>query len=156
MNANVNNLNSKNTNVVLGRENITVFGKGTLTDKIGDVEFEISPNSFYQVNALQTYKLYDIARNMADLKGNETLWDMYCGIGTIGQFMASKAGRIVGVEIVPEAIEDAKKNAVRNDIKNAEYYCGAAEDLAEGLLKKLPYEDLGYAKIDHHRKVRAG
>ena len=130
------NINSKNTNVVLGRENITVFGKGTLTDKIGDVEFEISPNSFYQVNALQTYKLYDIARNMADLKGNETLWDMYCGIGTIGQFMASKAGRIVGVEIVPEAIEDAKRNAVRNDIKNAEYYCGAAEDLAEGLIKK--------------------
>ena len=130
------NINSKNTNVVLGRENITVFGKGTLADKIGDVEFEISPNSFYQVNALQTYKLYDIARNMADLKGNETLWDMYCGIGTIGQFMASKAGRIVGVEIVPEAIEDAKKNAVRNDIKNAEYYCGAAEDLADGLIKK--------------------
>ena len=130
------NINSKNTNVVLGRENITVFGKGTLTDKIGDVEFEISPNSFYQVNALQTYKLYDIARNMADLKGNETLWDMYCGIGTIGQFMASKAGRIVGVEIVPEAIEDAKRNAVRNDIKNAEYYCGAAEDLADGLIKK--------------------
>ena len=130
------NINSKNTNVVLGRENITVFGKGTLADKIGDVEFEISPNSFYQVNALQTYKLYDIARNMADLKGNETLWDMYCGIGTIGQFMASKPGRIVGVEIVPEAIEDAKRNAVRNDIKNAEYYCGAAEDLADGLIKK--------------------
>lgn len=130
------NINSKNTNVVLGRENITVFGKGTLTDKIGDVEFEISPNSFYQVNALQTYKLYDIARNMADLKGNKTLWDMYCGIGTIGQFMASKAGRIVGVEIVPEAIEDAKRNAVRNDIKNAEYYCGAAEDLADGIIKK--------------------
>ena len=130
------NINSKNTNVVLGRENITVFGKGTLADKIGDVEFEISPNSFYQVNALQTYKLYDIARNMVALKGNETLWDMYCGIGTIGQFMASKAGRIVGVEIVPEAIEDAKKNAVRNNIKNAEYYCGAAEDLADGLIKK--------------------
>ncbi len=130
------NINSKDTNVVLGRENITVFGKGTLTDKIGDVEFEISPNSFYQVNPLQTFKLYDIARSMADLKGNETVWDMYCGIGTIGQFMACKAGKIVGVEIVPDAVEDAAANALKNGIKNAEYYCGAAEDLAEGLLKK--------------------
>ncbi len=130
------NINSKNTNVVIGRENITIFGKGTLKDKIGEIEFEISPNSFYQVNAAQTYKLYDIARSMADLTGGETVWDLYCGIGTIGQFMASKAGRIVGVEIVPSAVEDAKKNAIRNNIKNAEYYCGAAENLAEDLVKQ--------------------
>ncbi len=130
------NINPKNTNVVLGNKNIVLWGKASIYDNIGDVEFEISPNSFYQVNKEQTFKLYSTALGMAQLSGKEVLWDLYCGIGTIGQFMAAKAKKIAGIEIVPQAIEDAKKNAQKNGIANAEYFCGAAEDLAPMLIKK--------------------
>lgn len=130
------NINSKQTNVILGQRNITLYGSEAITDKIGDVEFEISPNSFYQVNKEQTYKLYSIARRMAGLSGKETVWDLYCGIGTIGQFMASQAGKIIGVEVVPQAVEDARRNAAKNDLSNTEYYCGAAEKIAPILVKK--------------------
>ena len=127
---------TKKTNTVLGKKNIVLWGRGYITDSIGDVGFEISPNSFYQVNHEQTFKLYSVAREMANLSGGETVWDLYCGIGTIGQFMARYAKKIVGIEIVPQAVEDAKKNAERNGIENAEYYCGAAEKVAPYLAKQ--------------------
>ena len=130
------NINNRNTNVVLGHKNIVIYGNKTLSDTIENVSFEISPNSFYQVNKEQTHTLYSIARRMANLSGNETVWDLYCGIGTIGQFMANKAGKIIGIEIVPEAVENARKNALNNDLDNAEYYCGAAEKVAPELIKK--------------------
>lgn len=131
----IQNINPQKTNVVLGKKNIVLWGKGYVSDNIGDTGFEISPNSFYQVNKEQTYKLYSTARRMANLSGSESVWDLYCGIGTIGQFMSSKAGKIVGIEIVPQAVENAKKNAERNNIKNAEYFCGAAEKVAPELVK---------------------
>ena len=130
------NINSKPTNVVLGSKNIVLYGKGSLSDNIGDVEFEISPNSFYQVNKEQTYKLYSTALKMAELHGGETVWDLYCGIGTLGQFMAKSAAKIAGIEIVPQAVADGERNARKNEIYNAEYFCGAAEKLAPELIKK--------------------
>lgn len=132
----IQNINMKKTNVVLGSENVVLWGNGGICDNIGDTNFEISPNSFYQVNKKQTYKLYSVARRMSDLSGSETVWDLYCGIGTIGQFMADKAGKLIGIEIVPQAVDDAKRNAQLNKIKNAEYFCGAAEKIAPELVKR--------------------
>ncbi len=130
------NINPDNTNVVLGRENKIIWGKGSITDNIGETEFKISPDSFYQVNKEQTLKLYNLVAEMADITENDTVWDFYCGIGTIGQFVAKKANKIIGIEIVPQAVEDAKKNAKKNGITNAEYYCGPAEIVAPTLIKK--------------------
>ncbi len=130
----VQNINEKQTNVVLGRENICLWGKDYLVDAIGHVQFKISPQSFYQVNRYETEQLYRLAGGFAELTGKETLWDIYCGIGTIGQFLAKKAGKVIGVEIVPEAVENAKENAVLNGISNAEYYCGKAEVLVPKLV----------------------
>ena len=96
-------------------------------DSIGDVSFKISPQSFYQVNRFATQKLYEVAGEMAELSGEETLWDIYCGIGTIGQFLAKKVKKIIGIEVVPEAVENAKENAKNNGILNAKYHCGKAE-----------------------------
>ncbi len=132
----IQNINKNKTNVVLGKKNVVLWGEECVIDSIGDTRFEISPNSFYQVNKEQTYNLYSIARRMANLSGSETVWDLYCGIGTIGQFMSNKAKNIVGIEIVPQAIENAVKNAENNNITNAEYFCGAAESIASELLKK--------------------
>lgn len=131
----IQNINTKNTNVVLGKETKTLWGDSELIDNIGHVEFYISPLSFYQVNKSQTEKLYTIAREFADLKGCETVWDMYCGIGTIGQFMADKCKKIIGVEVVPEAVENAVRNAKHNGIENAEYHCGKAENIIADLVK---------------------
>ncbi len=130
------NVNKHKTNVVLGTKNILLYGRDVICDKIGEIEFEISPNSFYQVNKEQTRTLYSIARRMANLKGTEIVWDLYCGIGTIGQYMADKASKIIGIEVVPEAIENARKNALNNGVANAKYYCGAAEKVAPELIKK--------------------
>ncbi len=130
------NINSKNTNVVLGNETITLWGSSELIDNIGHVEFFISPLSFYQVNKKQTERLYAIAREFANLKGYEMIWDMYCGIGTIGQFMADRCKKIIGVEVVPDAVENAVRNANHNKIYNAEYYCGKAEDIITDLVKR--------------------
>ncbi|MDO4966478.1 MAG: 23S rRNA (uracil(1939)-C(5))-methyltransferase RlmD, partial [Lachnospiraceae bacterium] len=128
------NVNKKNTNVILGDKCRTLFGTDTITDYIGDVKFKISPLSFFQVNPVQTKKLYGKALEYADLSGNETVWDLYCGIGTISLFLAKKAKHVFGIEIVPEAISDAKENAKINGIENASFYTGAAEDLAPELL----------------------
>ena len=127
------NVNMADTNVILGKECISLYGDLYIEDKIGDVRYRISPLSFYQVNPEQTGKLYSLARDYAGLTGNEVVWDLYCGIGTISLFMARKAGKVYGVEIVPEAIEDAKINASINNIDNAEFFVGASEDVADTL-----------------------
>ncbi len=131
----VQNINPKKTNVVLGREYKTIWGKDLIRDNIGDKEFEISPASFYQVNKKQTEKLYSVAEKMAGLTGKETVYDIYCGIGTIGQFMADKVKKLVGIEIVPDAVSNAVKNARINGIENTSYYCGAAEKIADEIIK---------------------
>lgn len=123
------NVNREKTNVILGREIISVWGDTYITDFIGEVSFRISPLSFYQVNPKQTKVLYGKALEFAELTGNEIVWDLYCGIGTISLFLAKNAKQVYGVEIVPQAIEDAKQNAIRNGITNAEFFVGAAEDV---------------------------
>ena len=105
------NVNQKNTNVIMGEKIVPVRGQTFITDYIGPVQYQISPLSFYQVNPVQTRKLYQTALEYAELKGKETVWDLYCGIGTISLFLAQKAGQVYGVEIVPDAIRDAKHNA---------------------------------------------
>lgn len=123
------NVNEKRTNVILGTEVIPVRGRSYITDRIGEISYQISPLSFYQVNPAQTEKLYRTALDYADLKGTETVWDLYCGIGTISLFLAQKAGSVCGVEIVPQAIEDARRNAEINGIANAAFYVGKAEEV---------------------------
>lgn len=121
------NVNKQQTNVILGEKVITLWGKSSIEDTLGGISFEISPLSFYQVNPTQTEVLYNKAVEMAELNGDETVLDLYCGIGTISLFFAKKAKRVFGVEIVPEAILDARKNAERNDIQNVSFEVGAAE-----------------------------
>ncbi len=123
------NVNTRNTNVIMGNELIPVWGKGYITDYIKDIQYQISPLSFYQVNPVQTEKLYKTALDFAELQGHETVWDLYCGIGTISLFLAQKAKQVYGVEIIPEAIEDARRNARLNGIKNAEFFVGRAEEV---------------------------
>ena len=123
------NVNTKRNNVILGEEVINLWGQAFITDAIGEVKYQISPLSFYQVNPIQTEKLYDTALEFAGLTGKETVWDLYCGIGTISLFLAKKAKQVYGVEIVPPAIADARKNAALNGIENAEFYVGKAEEV---------------------------
>ena len=123
------NTNKENTNVILGRSCRTLWGQDYIEDMIGNVRYQISPLSFYQVNPVQTERLYGTALEYADLKGEETVWDLYCGIGTISLFLAQKAGKVYGVEIVPEAIADAKRNAALNGFSNTEFYVGRAEEV---------------------------
>ena len=135
-------INTENTNVIMGKEVHTIWGADTISDTIHvrdteqdfaltdtGITFAISPLSFYQVNPGQTEKLYSLALDYAGLTGNETVWDLYCGIGTISLFLAGKAKQVYGVEIVPQAIEDAKKNALNNEITNAEFFVGKAEEV---------------------------
>lgn len=135
------NVNRERTNVILGRELKTLWGQEYITDYIGNVKYQISPLSFYQVNPVQTENLYGQALEYAGLHGDETVWDLYCGIGTISLFLAQKAKQVYGVEIIPQAIEDAKNNANINGIENAQFFVGKAEEV----LPKY-YED--YAR-DH-------
>ncbi len=123
------NVNTKRSNVILGEKVQVLWGQAYISDYIGDIKFEISPLSFYQVNPVQTEKLYGTALEYAGITGEETVWDLYCGIGTISLFLAQKAKQVYGVEIVPPAIEDAKKNARINGIENAEFYVGKAEEV---------------------------
>ena len=123
------NINKNRNNVILGEKIQVLWGQGYITDKIGDISYQISPLSFYQVNPQQTWELYSKALEYADLHGEETVWDLYCGIGTISLFLAQKAKFVRGVEIVPAAIEDARRNARLNGIKNAEFYVGKAEEV---------------------------
>ena len=122
-------VNQERTNVIMGKEIVNLYGPGFITDYIGNVKYQISPLSFYQVNPVQTERLYGIALECAGLTGNETVWDLYCGIGTISLFLAQKAKKVYGVEIVPQAIEDARRNAEINGIDNAEFFVGRAEEV---------------------------
>lgn len=121
--------NTRRDNVIMGDSYEILWGQGYITDYIGNVKYQISPLSFYQVNPVQTEKLYGLALEYADLKGDETVWDLYCGIGTISLFLAQKAKQVYGVEIVPQAIDDAKENAKINTIDNAEFFVGKAEEV---------------------------
>ena len=133
------NLNTRRDNVIMGDRVHTIWGGPVITDTLhlyngrGEVacslEFKISPLSFYQVNPVQTEKLYGLAVDYAGLTGRETVWDLYCGIGTISLFMATAAGQVYGVEIIPQAIEDARENAARNDLHNTRFFVGKAEEV---------------------------
>ena len=123
------NTNTEATNVIMGKKTRTVRGKDRIEDTIGGLVFSISPQSFYQVNPVQTEHIYSQALEYAGLTGKETVWDLYCGIGTISLFLAQRAKQVYGVEIVPQAIEDARKNAERNGVENASFYVGKAEEV---------------------------
>jgi len=123
------NINTDRTNRILGRECVTLWGRDYIEDLIGDIRYRIGPLSFFQVNPVQTRVLYGKALEYAELTGNETVWDLYCGIGTISLFLAQKARQVYGVEIIPEAIEDAKANARINHMDNVTFYVGKAEDV---------------------------
>ena len=123
------NVNKEKTNRILGSECRTIWGSDTITDYIGNVKYQISALSFFQVNPKQTEKLYGKALEYAGLTGKETVWDLYCGIGTISLFIAQKAKKVMGVEIIPEAIGDAERNAKLNGINNAEFFVGKAEEV---------------------------
>lgn len=130
------NVNKKHSNVILGEEIRLLWGQEYITDRIGDISYQISPLSFYQVNPMQTQKLYAKALEYADLHGQETVWDLYCGIGTISLFLAQKAKFVRGVEIVPAAIENAKENAKLNGLENTEFFVGKAEEVLPREYKK--------------------
>ncbi len=141
-------LNRERTNVIMGKEIRILWGKENIQDKIGNLVFSISPLSFYQVNPAQTEKLYAIALDYAGLTGKETVWDLYCGIGTISLFMARQAKKVYGVEVIPQAVEDARQNARRNGIENAEFYVGKAEEV-------LPEFYAGIQKDTTERRIAA-
>jgi 23S rRNA (uracil1939-C5)-methyltransferase len=127
------NVNRERTNVILGRESRVLYGKDFIEDRIGSLAYRISSRSFYQVNPVQTAVLYQTALEYAGLTGTETVWDLYCGTGTISLFLAQKAGRVYGVEVIPEAVENARQNAAINQIDNCEFIAGKAEELAPEL-----------------------
>lgn len=130
------NVNREKTNVILGQENRIIYGDGKINDNIGDLVFEISPLSFFQVNPVQTEVLYNKALEYANLGENDTVFDIYCGIGTISLFLAQKAKKVYGIEIVEEAIEDAKRNAEINKLDNVEFYVGKAEEVVPKMYKQ--------------------
>ncbi|MFT4104851.1 MAG: 23S rRNA (uracil(1939)-C(5))-methyltransferase RlmD [Lacrimispora sp.] len=137
------NINTEQTNVILGNKVENLYGPGYITDYIGKVKYRISPLSFYQVNPVQTEKLYGTALEYAGLTGGEVVWDLYCGIGTISLFLAQKAKKVYGVEIVPQAIDDARENAKLNGIENVEFFVGKAEEvLPEQFEKNHVYADV--------------
>ncbi|QCX34481.1 23S rRNA (uracil(1939)-C(5))-methyltransferase RlmD [Caloramator sp. E03] len=146
----IQNINSKKTNVILGDKCNTLWGSDTITDYIGNFKFNISPLSFFQVNPLQTEILYNTALKYANLTGNEVVFDAYCGTGTISLFLAQRAKKVYGVEIVPEAIENAKENAKINNITNAEFIVGESEVVIPNLIEKGTYADV--VVVDPPRK----
>ncbi|MBO6089831.1 MAG: 23S rRNA (uracil(1939)-C(5))-methyltransferase RlmD [Lachnospiraceae bacterium] len=134
------NVNLKDTNVIMGDETRVLWGKETIEDELDKVKFKISARSFYQINPVQTERLYKKALDYASLSGKESVWDLYCGIGTISLFLARKAGRVYGVEIIPEAIADAKENANLNGINNADFFVGKAEEVLPEFYEKQKKE----------------
>lgn len=121
--------NTQDTNVIMGDSYTVIYGNSYIEDRIGDVTFKISPLSFFQVNPVQTTKLYNLALEAAALTGNEVVWDLYCGIGTISLFLAQKAKEVYGIEVIPQAIDNAFENAKLNNIDNAHFYVGRAEEV---------------------------
>ncbi len=144
------NINTNKTNVILGRENKVICGTGKINDYIGKLVFEISPLSFFQVNPVQTEVLYNKALEYANLTGNETVFDIYCGIGTISLFLAQKAKKVYGIEIVEDAIKDAKINAKLNGLDNTEFYAGKAEEVVPKMYKEGKKADV--VVVDPPRK----
>ncbi len=130
------NINKQQTNVILGKKMLHIYGDDAIEDTIGDVKFRVSPQSFYQVNPVQTEKLYAKALEYADLTGEETVLDLYCGIGSISLFLAQKAKKVIGVELIEEAIINADANAKLNKIKNIDFYVGKAEVVVPDLYKE--------------------
>lgn len=147
----VKNINMKNTNVILGKENINLYGDGHITDKLGEYTFKISPLSFYQVNPVQAEKLYNIGVEGANITKDDVVFDLYCGIGTISLFMAKYAKKVYGIEIVEEAVEAAKENAHINEVENTEFIAGDVEFILDDLInKKLVVPDI--VMVDPPRK----
>ncbi|MBE7021892.1 MAG: 23S rRNA (uracil(1939)-C(5))-methyltransferase RlmD [Ruminococcaceae bacterium] len=144
------NIHKEPDNLLLGKKNLVLYGRDYIIDTLGDLRFHISPHSFYQINAPQTSILYETALSLAGLSGKETILDLYCGIGTISLFAAKKAARVIGVEVVPQAIEDARENARRNRITNAEFIVGRAEEVAPRLAEQN--ERLSVVFLDPPRK----
>lgn len=132
----IKNINQKNTNVIMGIENQILYGTGYIKDRLGEFTFNISPMSFYQINPIQTEKLYNLAIQKANLKKEDMVLDLYCGIGTIGSFASTFVKQVYGIEIVEQAIIDAKENAKQNNIENIEFYCGDVEEILETVLEK--------------------
>lgn len=131
----VKNINMKNTNVILEQENINIYGNGYIEDKLGDYIFKISPLSFYQVNPIQVKKLYNLGVEMAQISKEDTVFDLYCGIGTISLFMSKYAKKVYGIEIIREAIDAANENAKINNVNNTEFYAGDVEIVLDDLIK---------------------
>lgn len=132
----VKNINMKNTNVILGQENINIYGDGYIEDRLGDYTFKISPLSFYQVNPVQAEKLYNLGVEMAQISKEDVVFDLYCGIGTISLFMAKYAKKVYGIEIVKEAVEAARENAILNGVTNTEFFAGDVEIVLDELINK--------------------
>lgn len=132
----VKNINMKNTNVILGQENINIYGDGYIEDKLGEYIFKISPLSFYQVNPIQAEKLYNLGVEMAQISKEDTVFDLYCGIGTISLFMAKYAKKVYGIEIIKEAVDAANENAKVNGVTNTEFYAGDVEVVLDDLINK--------------------
>ena len=147
--------NTRRTNVIMGDSFKVLWGQGYITDYIGNIKYQISPLSFYQVNPVQTEKLYSLAMEYADLKGGETVWDLYCGIGTISLFLAQKAGKVYGVEIIPQAIDDARKNAEINGIENAEFFVGKAEEVLPRWYQENEGAEAGLREEGSRTRARA-
>lgn len=132
----VKNINQRSTNVIMGNENVILYGNGYIQDRLGNFIFNISPLSFYQINPIQTEKLYNLAINKANLTKEDIVLDLYCGIGTIGTFASPYVRQVYGIEIVEQAIEDAKRNAELNKIDNMKLYCGDVEQVLDKVLSK--------------------
>lgn len=132
----VKNINQRSTNVIMGNENVILYGNGYIQDRLGNFIFNISPLSFYQINPIQTEKLYNLAINKANLTKEDIVLDLYCGIGTIGTFASPYVRQVYGIEIVEQAIEDAKRNAELNKIDNMKFYCGDVEQVLDKVLSK--------------------
>ena len=130
----VKNINIQNTNVILGKQNVNLYGNGYIEDKLGGYTFRISPLSFYQVNPVQAERLYQIGMEAANITKDDIVFDLYCGIGTISLFMSKYAQKVYGIEIVKEAVEAAKTNAKINNVENAEFLCGDVENVLQDLL----------------------
>ena len=130
------NKNKKNTNVILGKENICIYGKENISDILGEYTFKISPLSFYQVNPVQAEALYNIGLENANIQSNDIVFDLYCGIGTISIFAAKYAKEVYGIEIVEEAIENAKENAKINNVKNIHFFAGDVQDVLDKLINE--------------------
>ena len=132
----VKNINTRNTNVIMGKENVNLYGNGYIEDILGEYKFKISPLSFYQVNPVQAEKLYNLGVEAAKIDKNDIVFDLYCGIGTISLFMAKYAKKVYGIEIVEDAVKDAKENALNNGVDNVEFFAGDVEDVLDDLINE--------------------